>query len=59
VCGHLLRVLKRAAVGEVRGDPGCTERVAADFRPSIIAVLMSEALEAGVGDLCPNAQTAR
>ena len=32
VSRHFLRVLKRAAIGEVGGDTGCTERVAADFR---------------------------
>jgi hypothetical protein len=30
--GHFLRVLERAALGEVGGDPGGTECVAADFR---------------------------
>ena len=29
---HFLRVLKRAAIGEVSSDPGGAERVAADFR---------------------------
>ena len=30
--GHFLRVLERAAVGEIGGDPGGTKRVAADRR---------------------------
>ena len=29
---HFLRVLKRTAVGELGGDPGCAECVAANFR---------------------------
>jgi putative transposase len=32
VRGHFLRVLERAAIGEVGGDPGSTEGVAADRR---------------------------
>jgi len=32
VRGHFLRVLERAAIRKVGGDPGGTERVAADFR---------------------------
>lgn len=28
--GHGLRVLERATVAEIGGDPGCTERVIAD-----------------------------
>lgn len=31
VRGHLLRVLEQSAVGEIDGDPGCPERVAAEF----------------------------
>jgi hypothetical protein len=32
MCGHRLRVLQRAAVGEIRRDPGRPERVVADRR---------------------------
>jgi hypothetical protein len=28
---HFLRVLERAAVDEIRGDPGCAKRVASNF----------------------------
>jgi hypothetical protein len=31
VRGHFLRVLERAAVGEIGGDPGGAKRVATDF----------------------------
>src|SRR4029077_12126418 len=31
---HLLRMLERTAVGEVSGDPGGAEGVAANFRPA-------------------------
>ena len=32
MCRHFLRVLERAAVGEIGGDAGCPETVTADRR---------------------------
>jgi hypothetical protein len=37
VSGHFLRVIERAAVGEVGRDSSCTERVTTDFRRAAAA----------------------